>query len=54
MVFFLQMLKKSAPYVRVAQVDCQMYQGVCRMQQVDSYPTIRLYPMGYQGSDRYQ
>ena len=48
------MMTKSAPYVRVAQVDCQMHQELCHMERVQSYPTIRLYPTGHQGSDTYQ
>ncbi|XP_013395942.1 dnaJ homolog subfamily C member 10 [Lingula anatina] len=40
-----KMLKKNAK-VKVAHVDCQQHKTVCQQQNVYSYPTIRLYPMG--------
>ncbi|XP_076450182.1 dnaJ homolog subfamily C member 10-like [Babylonia areolata] len=48
-----KMLKKNAPSVHVAQVDCTTQQALCQQESVHSYPTIRLYPVGSQGSSAY-
>ncbi|KAI4502464.1 hypothetical protein M0802_002376 [Mischocyttarus mexicanus] len=32
------------PFVKVANVDCQIENNLCRLQEVGSYPNIRLYP----------
>ncbi|KAK7113286.1 dnaJ homolog subfamily C member 10-like [Littorina saxatilis] len=48
-----KMMKKNALSVRVAHVDCQAHHDLCQPEGVSSYPTIRLYPIGYQGTDYY-
>lgn len=49
----LAKMMKGASMVHVAQVDCTTQQGLCNQENVHSYPTIRLYPVGSQGSSRY-
>ncbi|GFX08214.1 dnaJ homolog subfamily C member 10 [Trichonephila clavipes] len=41
------------PSVRIGQVDCQAYSGLCHDLGIDGYPTIRLYPRGVTGISRF-
>lgn len=45
-----KMMRKNSQIVEVAQVDCQAQHGLCQMESVNSYPTIRLYPLGGYGT----
>lgn len=40
--------------IKVAQMDCQKYREMCHRQNVNSYPTIRLYPTGSKNAHVYQ
>jgi DnaJ family protein C protein 10 len=40
---------KVLPSVKVASVDCEAEKSICSAQNVRSYPTIRLYPIGSEG-----
>lgn len=42
------------PDVKVTHVDCQTYDDLCRMEGVNAYPTIRLYPMGSYGKSQWR
>ncbi|XP_012286037.1 dnaJ homolog subfamily C member 10 [Orussus abietinus] len=39
----------SLPFVKIANVDCEVEAQLCGSQRVRSYPTIRLYPLGGDG-----
>ncbi|KFM57455.1 DnaJ-like protein subfamily C member 10, partial [Stegodyphus mimosarum] len=47
-----KMLVRS-PSVRIAEIDCQTYYSLCNTNGVNSYPTIRLYPRGKMGPNRF-
>lgn len=38
--------------IHVGQVDCTAHPNLCNLQGVHSYPTIKLYPLGYTGAAR--
>lgn len=40
--------------VKVGQVDCQAYGDLCGSENVNSYPTIRLYSKSEQGFSQFQ
>lgn len=40
---------KPLSFVKIASVDCEAEKSTCQAQNVRSYPTIRLYPMGSEG-----
>ncbi|XP_050418751.1 dnaJ homolog subfamily C member 10 [Patella vulgata] len=42
----LAKMLKSTKGVHVAEVDCQENSDVCRQESINSYPTMRLFPMG--------
>lgn len=43
---------KGKHNVNVASIDCQAYVNTCRQQGVSSYPTMRLYPVGWVGTSQ--
>jgi hypothetical protein len=45
---FVQMVS-SVANIHVGAVDCEAEVSLCRQQGVQSYPTIRLYPLGGHG-----
>jgi DnaJ family protein C protein 10 len=46
----LAKMVKDMVDVKVAQVDCQAHRTLCQQENVQSYPTIRLYPQGHSDS----
>lgn len=44
---------KDMPNVKVGQVDCDAQKPVCERENVNRYPTIRLYPHGQTGSSSF-
>ncbi|KAK3756722.1 hypothetical protein RRG08_018446 [Elysia crispata] len=44
---------KDRNNIHVAQVNCQDHRNLCMQQNVNSYPTIRMYPAGSSGSGQY-
>lgn len=48
-----KVMLKNNPNVRVANVDCQAHGELCVTQNVDAYPTVRLYPAGQKGTAMY-
>ncbi|KAK0078935.1 hypothetical protein PV325_001923 [Microctonus aethiopoides] len=45
-------IMKILPNIKIASVDCQSDVNLCRSQGVNSYPNIRLYPMGSEGLNK--
>ena len=41
--------KPLSSFVKIASVDCEAEKSICQAQNVRSYPTIRLYPLGSDG-----
>jgi len=50
----LAKLVDKYPHVHVAKVDCIQEEGLCSKLGVQSYPTIRMYPLDSVGHTRYQ
>lgn len=47
LIYFLQL--QHIDYLYIADVDCVAEQSLCSSQNIRSYPTIRLYPLGSEG-----
>ncbi|KAB7503108.1 DnaJ-like protein subfamily C member 10 [Armadillidium nasatum] len=45
-------LVAEIPNVFIAQIDCAVYQHVCKREGITGYPTIKLYPQGNIGTSR--
>lgn len=45
-------IMKILPNIKIASVDCQSDVNLCRSQSVNSYPNIRLYPIGSEGLNK--
>jgi len=50
---YRQLAKKLGDQAKLGEVDCQMYGHFCSAQNVNSYPSVRLYPHYSEGTSQY-